>query len=270
MGSGMADNFIKNGYTVYVWNRNSEKTQRFAEKGAIACGSPKEVAEKADIVFEVTANDESSKEVWISEDSILFGASEDCVLVASSTLSAAWVDELARLCEQKGLTFFDMALTGGRIAAESGNLTLLCGGDETKLEDLKTTLEAIAGKVFYFGPAGHGMRYKLILNLLQAIHMVGFGEAIRIAETNGMDIDRVANALADRPGGAITEISKNSYHSQPDPITFSVEWITKDLTYAKQFADSLDTPLLDDVLEKYKQALDSGKGQTDWTNINED
>ncbi|HUY85125.1 MAG TPA: NAD(P)-dependent oxidoreductase [Candidatus Dormibacteraeota bacterium] len=269
MGSGMAENFLKNGYELYVWNRHPEKADSLVQNGAKLCKTPKEVAEKTDVVFEVTANDVSSKQVWTANDGILAGARKDSVLIASATLSAKWTDELAKLCQDRGFTFFDMPLTGGRVAAESGNLTMLVGGDETKLEELKLTLKAIAGKVFYFGPAGHGTRYKLLLNMLQAIHMVGFGEAIKIAEASGMDIDKVSAAFVDRPGGAITTIAKTSYHNQPDPITFSVEWITKDLGYAKKLADSLDTPLLDDVLTKYRAALDSGKAQTDWTNINE-
>lgn len=269
MGSGMAENFLKNGYELYVWNRSPEKADKLVKNGANLCKTPRDVAEKSDMVFEVTANDDSSRGVWTGDDGILAGASKDSVLVSSATLSVAWTDELAGLCRQKGFTFFDMPLTGGRVAAESGNLTLLVGGDETKLEELKPTLEAIAAKIFYFGPWGHGMRYKLLLNMLQAIHIVGFGEAMKIAETSDMDIDKVSAAFADRPGGVITGIAKASYHNQPDPLTFSTEWITKDLGYAKQFADSLNTPLLDDVLAKYRAALDSGKGQTDWTNINE-
>ena len=270
MGSGMAENFLKNGYELYIWNRSPEKADKLVKNGAKLCITPKEVGEKSDMVFEVTANDDSSREIWTGDDGILAGASKDSVLVSSATLSVAWTDELAGLCGQKGFTFFDMPLTGGRVAAESGNLTMLVGGDKAKLEELEPTLEAIAAKIFYFGPGGHGMRYKLLLNMLQAIHIVGFGEAMKIAETSGMDIDKVSAAFADRPGGVITGIAKASYHNQPDPLTFSVEWITKDLGYAKEFADSLNTPLLDDVLAKYRAALESGKGQTDWTNINED
>jgi 3-hydroxyisobutyrate dehydrogenase-like beta-hydroxyacid dehydrogenase len=267
MGHGMAANFRKNGYELYVWNRHAGKAGDI--KDAHICQSPKEVAEQADIVFEVTANDESSRHVWTADDGILAGASADSVLVASATLSAEWTDELAELCADRDLTFFDMPLTGGRPAAESGNLTMLAGGNETKLEELKPTLSAVAGKVFYFGPAGHGTRYKLLLNTLQAIHLTGYGEVIRIAAAAGMDIGKVSAALEDRPGGAITAIARASYHNQPDPITFSVEWITKDLGYAKGLAGALDTPLLDDALAKYRAAMDAGKAQTDWTNVNE-
>jgi 3-hydroxyisobutyrate dehydrogenase-like beta-hydroxyacid dehydrogenase len=268
MGQGMAENFLKNGYEVYVWNRHPDKADDL--KGARVCATPKELAESADIVFEITANDESSRQVWTADDGILAGARAEGVFIASATLSAAWTDELADVCARQGFTFFDMPLTGGRVAAESGNLTMLVGGDEAGLEELKPTLKAIAGKVFHFGPAGHGTRYKLLLNMLQAIHMVGYGEVMKMSEAAGMDIGKVAAGLQDRPGGAITTIAKDSYHNQPDPITFSVEWITKDLGYARQLADSLDTPLLDDVLAKYRAAMDDGKAQTDWSNINED
>lgn len=270
MGSGMAENFLKNGYELYVWNRHREKADKLVKSGAKLCKTPREVAEKTEMVFEVTANDETSKQIWTGDDGILSGASEDTVLVASSTLSAKWTDELAKLCVQKGFTFFDMPLTGGRIGAETGNLKLLVGGNEAILEELKPTLGAIAADVFYFGPNGHGMRYKLLLNMLQAIHIVGFGEAMKIAEASGMDIDKVSSAFTDRPGGEVTAVAKASYHNQPDPITFSIEWLTKDLDYTKKFAASLDTPLLDDVLTEYHTAMDAGKAQTDWTNINED
>lgn len=269
MGSGMADNFLKNGYQLYVWNRTPEKAGIFGKKGAVVCKTPREVAVNSDLIFEVTANDESSKAVWLGEDGILKGSTKDKVLVTSATLSVEWIDELAAKCQENGFEFFDMTLTGGRVGAESGNLTLLAGGDEQKLEGLKPILEAIAGKVFYFGPAGHGTRYKLLLNMLQAIHMVGYGEVMKIAEKAGMDIKKVSDALSDRPGGAITEISSRSYHNQPESITFSIEWITKDLSYAKKFADGLSTPLLTDVYEKYRKVLEAGRGDKDWTNVNE-
>lgn len=269
MGSGMADNFLEHGYEVYVWNRHKDKARPLADKGAIVCDTPRDVASSAEMVFEVTADDSSSKKVWNGDDGILSGASPGTVLVASATLSIPWVDKLAKQCDKKGFTFFDMALTGSRIAAESGELVLLVGGDEQKLGELWPTLEAIAQKTIYLGAAGQGMRFKLLLNVLQAIHIVGFGEVMRIAEEAGMDIDKVADALADRPGGTSTAIARGGYHNQPDQVSFSVGLVTKDLGYAKKFAGPEDTPLLDDVLEKFRRSVQDGKSGADWTSINE-
>ncbi len=268
MGGGIASNFLKKGYAVFVWNRTKKVSDDFVKKGAIACSTPAEVAQKADIIFEVTANDRSSKSVWTGKQGILAGASSDKILIASATLSIDWVDELIKLCKKSGYTFFDMALTGGRIGAESGALTLLCGGDENVLEGLKPTLSAIATKVLYFGSEGKGMRYKLILNFIQATHIVAFGQAMKIAKAYDMDTKKVGDALADRPGGVITALAWRDYQIEPDPINFSIEWITKDLAYAKKMIKYLDIRLLKEVLSEYKKAVKKGYSKKDWASIN--
>jgi 3-hydroxyisobutyrate dehydrogenase-like beta-hydroxyacid dehydrogenase len=268
MGSGMAANFLKKGFTVYVWNRSAKAVSAQVAHGAVSCASPREVAEHADIIFEVTANDESSRAVWAGEEGILAGAGADKVIIASATLSVRWIDELASICRDKGVTFCDIPMTGGRVGAESGALTLLCGGDPTVIKSLQPVFDAIAKKVFYFGHAGKGMRYKLILNYMQALHIVGFGTAMKMAKAHNMDLETVAAALAERPGGVITEIAKNRYFKDTDPVTFSIEWIVKDLTYAKEYAGDLAVPLLDDVLEVYKKSLASGHGEDDWASVN--
>jgi 3-hydroxyisobutyrate dehydrogenase-like beta-hydroxyacid dehydrogenase len=226
------------------------------------------VAQKADIVFEITANDKSSQAVWKGRNGILAGATSDKVLIASATLSIDWVDELIRLCKKDGFTFFDMALTGGRIGAESGALTLLCGGDEKKLEKIKPTLSAIATKVLYFGSEGKGMRYKLILNFIQATHIVAFGQAMKIAKAYEMDTKKVGDALAERPGGVITSLAWRDYQSEPNPINFSIEWITKDLTYAKKMVKDIDVKLLKEVLSEYQKAIKKGFAKKDWASVN--
>ena len=268
MGRGMADNFLKNGYQVFVWNRTIQVAKGFSEKGATVCSTPAQVAQKADLVFEVTANDESSREVWAGKEGILSGATSKNILIASATLSIAWTDELINKCQQENLTFLDIPLTGGRIGAETGKLFLLCGGDGQILESIKPTLGAISAKVFHFGPAGHGMRYKLILNYLQAAHMIAFGQAMKIAKASGMDLEKVSEGLTDRPGGVITKIAKETYFQDPAPVTFSIEWITKDLTYAKKFAKNLDVKVLDIVLQNYQKAIKAGFSDQDWASVN--
>lgn len=268
MGQGMADNFLKNGYKLFAWNRTKTVSEKFTRKGAVICTTPAKVSESSDIVFEVTANDKSSKSVWLGSRGIMSGANKGNVLIASSTLSIEWTDELVNICNDKGFKFLDIPLTGGRIGAETGNLTLLCGGKKSTLTGITSALKTISGNVFHFGPEGHGMRYKLILNFMQATHIVAFGQAMKIAKKSGMDLKKVGKGLAFRPGGVITEIANSTYFKAPDPITFSIEWIAKDLTYAKKFAKGLDISLLDDVLKEYKKALRKGYASKDWASIN--
>ncbi|HSW37146.1 MAG TPA: NAD(P)-dependent oxidoreductase [Candidatus Saccharimonadales bacterium] len=268
MGHGIADNFLKNGYKVTVWNRTPEKADDLVAKGAVLASSIKEAIESADLVFEVTANDESSKAVWEGETGILANAKPAQSLITCATLSVQWTDELAAQCQQLGLTFFDMAMTGGRAGAEAGELILLVGGDQAKLDDLKPELSAIAKELKYFGKAGSGMRFKLILNALQAVHIAALGEALKLAKRVGLDEKLVGDALAERPGGTTTNLAWRDYQTDPQPINFSVEWIAKDLGYAKDMATSVEHPLIDIAEAIYRQAIDQGYGQSDWTKIN--
>lgn len=267
MGRGIADNFLQKGYQVFVWNRTKTVSESFAVKGAVACGSPAEVAKNADVVFEVTANDASSQEVWLGATGILAGSREDSILIASATLSVEWIDTLIQACQKQHRQFFDMALTGGRVGAETGALTLLCGGDETVLNELRPTLAAIATKVSYFGAAGQGMRYKLILNFLQATHIVAFGEALKMAKAYNMNLQQVGDSLTERPGGVITQLAWRDYQKTPEPINFSIQWIAKDLSYAKKLAQDLSVPVLDEVLAEYQKALENGHAKQDWARV---
>ena len=269
MGHGIAQNFLKHKYPVIVWNRSATKLQTLKKKGAQIAKTPQDAASQADIVFEVTANDQSSRTVWLGQKGILAGADKTKALITCATLSVAWTDRLAKICAKKGLTFFHMPMTGGRIGAETGNLSLLVGGSKQKLNQLKATLKAIATRFTYFGPAGSGMKFKLILNSIQALHLQAFGEAMKLAKKMKLNLKTVGNSFSqERPGGAITAKAWRDYQKTPKPINFSVEWITKDLTYAKQMAGQLKTPLLDKTLQKYCLAMKKKMAQKDWTEVN--
>ena len=268
MGHGIASNFLKQGDDVTVWNRTKQKADDLVAVGAHVAGSPKAAAEAADIVFEVTANDESSREVWLGDDGILAAGDRPRALITCATLSIAWVDELAQKAQSNTHDFFDMAMTGGRQGAESGQLVLLVGGDKVKLDKLEPVLQHIAATVKYFGPAGSGMRYKLILNMVQAIHIAALGEALRLAKAAGLDEKVVGDALNERPGGTTTNLAWRDYQVDPQPINFSVEWIHKDLTYAKRLEGGSPSPLLDEVLRQYDKAMAAGLSSADWTKIN--
>jgi 3-hydroxyisobutyrate dehydrogenase-like beta-hydroxyacid dehydrogenase len=107
-----------------------------------------------------------------------------------------------------------------------------------------------------------------VLNALQAIHLAGFGEALRLAEAAGLDTTPVGAALLDRPGGVVTELAWSSYLTPPEPINFSAEWAHKDLAYASRMADGLSHPVLDGVLSLFSAALAEGRGKEDWSTVN--
>lgn len=271
MGRGMAENLLKHGHTVTIWNRNPDRALDIAQAGATVAATPAEAAARADVVFEVTADEGSSRAVWQGPGGILEGAGRDAVLITSATLPVDWVEELAALCARQGAAFYDIPLTGGAAGARTGNLVLLAGGDASGLPALQPVFDAIAREVRHFGPAGAGTRFKLILNALQVLHLAGFGEALRMAEAAGLDPHQVGEALLDRPGGVATRLAWDSYLTPPEPLNFSAAWAHKDLTYAARLADAAGQshhPLLDGVLSLFSAALAEGRGEEDWSTVN--
>ncbi|PID99118.1 dehydrogenase [Candidatus Saccharibacteria bacterium] len=267
MGHGIADNFLKAGYSVAVWNRSPEKADDLVARGAQRAESVAQAVEGADLVFEVTANDESARKVWLGKDGIVARATPDQALITCATLSVECVDELARVCREKSLVFFDMPMTGSRAGAENGTLVLMAGGDRAKLQELAPDLQAISSRVKHFGPAGHGMRFKLVLNALQAIHMTGFGEAMRLAKAMGLDEKLTGNALAERPGGTTSLLTWQGYQHQPEEANFSVEWIAKDNQYALKGVAPELLPVFRSALAYYEKAIAEGHAHDDWTYV---
>lgn len=268
MGTEIARNFLKHGYRVYVWNRSKNKLKRLISLGVIVTKSPKNAASRADIVFEVTANDKSSRSVWLGKRGILEGANPKSILITNATLSISWIEELNKTCLKKKLTFMDIPVTGSRIGAETGQLVLLVGGSKDDLRIIEKDLKVICRKIYYFGKIGSGMKFKLLLNILQAIHIQALGEVLRLAKATGIDIKKVGSAFTEIPGGTATNLAWRDYQADPDPVNFSIKWITKDLQYAKELAPKINTPLLNEVLKKYQKAIKRNLGKKDWTVIN--
>ena len=235
MGHAMADHFRAGGHDVAVWNRSPAKADDLVAAGARRAATPADAATGADLVIEVTADDASSRSVWLDAGTgALAGASPGAVLATSATLSVGWVAELAGRCADAGLPFLDMPLTGGRVGA--------------------------------------GTRFKLILNSLQALHLAGYGEAMRLARATGLDERAVGEALVERPGGVMTQMAFDAYPDVPERVSFSVEWAFKDLNYAADMAEEaggVDTPFLDDLRTVFRRTVDAGRATADWTAIND-
>ena len=97
-------------------------------------------------------------------------------------------------------------------------------------------LAAISSRLFHFGPVGNGTRFKLVLNALQAIHILGFGEAMAMARAAGLDPDEVGPALVERLGGPVTQMAWASDQQLPERANFALALALKDLRYAAAMA----------------------------------
>src|SRR5262249_20919333 len=128
MGSGMASRLIAAGHTLKVYNRSPAKSLPFQKLGARVEDSPRAAAQNADIIIGMTADDESSRAMWLGENGALAASNApDALAIECSTLSHDWVMELATLVRERGFRYVDAPVTGLPDAAAAGTLTLLVG-----------------------------------------------------------------------------------------------------------------------------------------------
>ena len=195
MGSGMAACLLAAGHDLTVWNRSSGKCQPLVARGAVLAASPAEAARGADAVFAMVADDAAFRQVWLSEGGALGAMRPGSTVIECSTLSLSWVIELSATAGASGLVYIDCPVTGLPEAAASGQLTLLVGASLDELAKARPLLEPLAKSIRHFGDVGAGTGYKLINNLLGAVHIAALAEAVVLGERMGLDRAAMIAAL---------------------------------------------------------------------------
>jgi 3-hydroxyisobutyrate dehydrogenase len=140
MGTGMANRLLSLNFPVTVYNRNQDRAVPLVSSGARLARSPREAASGAAIVISMVADDRASRAVWLGRDGVLAGARPGSVLIESSTLSVAWVKELAAAAAKQSCEFLDAPVTGTKPHAASGELVFIVGGTAATLDMARPVL----------------------------------------------------------------------------------------------------------------------------------
>ncbi len=231
MGSRMAKNIVAAGFDVTVWNRNEAAGKALEAAGARLAKSPKEAVEGADVVIAMLTDDKASETVWTSA---LTGMKQGAVAVEMSTLTPAWVAELAKRAEAVGVKLLDAPVSGSRPQAEAGQLVIMTGGDAAAFETAKPVFAAM-GAPQYVGPTGTGAVYKLAVNALLGIQIAAWAELIAYFEQNGVKPADAVNLISTMPvssasGGGMAKLMIANDHAP----RFTNALLAKDFRYLQQ------------------------------------
>ena len=157
MGYPMAGHLQAAGHQVTVFNRNSDKAQRWQQQyGGSTAPTPAAAAAEAEFVFTCVGNDDDLRAVTLGKDGILQTLNEHAVLVDHTTASAEVARELAAACAQRSAHFVDAPVSGGQQGAENGQLTVMCGGEQDPFDRAREVMDSYARAVTLMGPAGSG------------------------------------------------------------------------------------------------------------------
>jgi 3-hydroxyisobutyrate dehydrogenase len=270
MGSGMAHRLLAANFPLTVYNRDRAKCVGFAANGALVAASPSEAASHAQIILSMVADDVASRQLWLGADGALAGVSPSSVLIESSTLSLAWIQELATASAERGCEFLDAPVTGTKPHAASGELLFLVGGSRDALDRARPVFSILGRDAIHLGPSGSGALMKLVNNFLCGVQAASFAEALSLIDAGGLDREKAVSILtAGAPGSGIVKRVAERVAANDFTPNFGLRWMAKDLAYAIGTGSARGIPLrtASAALSIFEDAVAGGHGDEDFSAV---
>lgn len=244
MGKPMAGHLIKAGHKVLVYDVNAAAVQELAAKGAVACRSSKEVAEKTGIIIIMVPDTPDVEAVLFGKNGLAEGVKAGSIVVDMSSISPIATKEFAKRLAAMGVEMLDAPVSGGQVGAENAALSIMVGGDPKVFEKIKPYFELMGKNIVHIGGNGDGQTCKVANQIVVALTIEAVGEALLFASKAGADPVRVRSALL---GGfaqsRILELHGERMIKRTFNPGFRIRLHQKDLNLALQAARSMGLSL---------------------------
>jgi 3-hydroxyisobutyrate dehydrogenase len=247
MGLAMAKHLIKHGYPLTVCDINQESLNKAQQMGAAVARTPAELGRAATFVILGVGYDEEVNAVVLGADGVLSTLVAGSIIAVSSTVAPDTVKALDAKARAKGSDVLDAPICRGRWFADEGKLLALFGGRPEVVERGRPVYATFSSDIAHLGAVGHGQVGKALNNLLLWVNSIGLIEAGRIAETTGIDLPTLRDAL---------QISSGKSQALEDWDQISFTWALKDMQIVSKMADQagLALPITGAVKELVKEA----------------
>jgi 3-hydroxyisobutyrate dehydrogenase-like beta-hydroxyacid dehydrogenase len=240
MGYPMAGHILgKGGHDLVVYNRNAAKAEAWVrEHGAgRSAPTPAAAAAEADFVFACVGNDDDLRTVTLTKDGAFAGMRPGAVFIDNTTASANIARELYAAARARGFDFIDAPVSGGQAGAQTGVLTVMCGGDAEPFARALPVMSHYARLVTRIGPAGAGQLTKMVNQICIAGLVQGLAEGIHFAQKAGLDVAAVMDTIS--KGAAQSWQMENRWRTMAEgrfDFGFAVDWMRKDLAICAEEA----------------------------------
>jgi 2-hydroxy-3-oxopropionate reductase len=233
MGKPMARNLMDADYEITAYNRSPEKAEELGEGGAAVARSPREVAEKSDVIITMLPDSPQVREVVAGEDGVLEGIREGSLLVDMSTISPVVTEELAEAVKEKGASMLDAPVSGGDVGAIGGTLSIMVGGDEADFERARPLFDVMGNTVTHVGPIGAGQVTKAANQVVVALTIEAVSEALVLGSAGGVSPGKILDVLSGGlAGNKVMEVKREKFLSHTFEPGFRSELHHKDLGIA--------------------------------------
>ena len=210
MGAPMARNAMKAGFPVTVTNRTSSRAAPLAKDGATVVKTPREVAERSEIVVTMVPNTPDVEAAVFGPDGVAAGARDGLLLIDMSTISPAATRAFAERAGKNRPPFrtLDAPVSGGELGAIEARLSIMIGGDEADVKRAMPLFEGLGKTIVHIGDHGAGQACKLANQIAVALNNLGVAEALVFAASQGIDLEKTRQVIA---GGAGSSWAMHNY-----------------------------------------------------------
>lgn len=195
MGSLMCKNLVKEGYTVNIWNRTASKMDEQVSLGAIPCKSPKEIAEKSDLVIVMVGDAPDVEAVIFGPSGVIEGAASGLTVVDMTSISPAAELRFAGILKRRGIELLDAPVSGGENGAREATLSIMVGGRKEVYEECIPVFRALGKKITYMGDSGSGQATKLCNQVICALHIQAVCEGLILGAKLGLDLQSLVDVV---------------------------------------------------------------------------
>jgi 3-hydroxyisobutyrate dehydrogenase len=259
IGALMAGHLAHEPFDLVVWNRTASKADRFTlEHKARVAPTPAAAVKDADVVITCLPSSVEVEAVLHGENGMLESLRKGAVLIDCTSGDPPTSRSIAAELRKRGVDFIDAPVSGGTIAAKSGSLTVMWGGETAVFERVRPVIEAFGKKIVHAGPVGSGDALKAVNNALLAVHILSTAEGLAVLVKAGVDPKvalEVINASSGRSNSSENLIPQRVL-TRAFPRTFRLALLDKDIGIASVLAADLDarTPVISLAAKRFHEA----------------
>ena len=268
IGALMASHLTRDPFDLVVWNRTAAKAEAFAREHSVRVArTPAEAVAGADVVITCLPSSIEVEAILHGENGMLDALRKGAVLVDCTSGDPPTSRSIAAELGGRGVDFIDAPVSGGTVAAKSGSLTVMWGGEALVFERVRPVIEAFGKKIVHAGQVGSGDALKAVNNALLAVHILSTAEGLAVLVKAGVDPKvalEVINASSGRSNTSENLIPQRVL-TRAFPRTFRLALLEKDIGIAAVLADDLGvrTPLISLAAERFHEAREKLGEQAD-------
>jgi len=270
MGTPMAQNIIRGGYDMVVYNRNASKCAPLKKEGALIADSPQEVAAECDLTLTIVSDPQAALAVSLGDDGVLKGLSPGKGYIDLSTVDAATSQKIASAVTEVGARFLEAPVSGSKKPAEDGTLIILAAGDNGLYEEALPLFGLLGKAAHYFGDVGRGAMMKLAVNMVMGSMTVALSEGLTLAKGAGLDpaalLDVLDEGVVSNP---LFRLKGPAMLRGEFTTAFPLKHMQKDMRLALEAGDDAGStlPVANAANVKFLESLADGYGDEDMSAV---